>query len=162
RLALQIDPTDALAHCNLGYVLEQQGRFAEGLAAYKRGHELGSKNPQWPYPSARWVRQVEQVATLEGKLPKLLKGEAQPANAVCQLALAKCVEYKKWYAAATRLYAQAFAAQQGLADNLDTENRYSAACAAALAGSGQGEDAARLDNQERASDIRLWPGCAPT
>jgi hypothetical protein len=59
-------------------------------------------------------------------------------------------EHKKLYAAAARYYAEAFAAQPGLADDLRDESRYSAACAAACAGCGQGEDAGRLDDQERA------------
>jgi serine/threonine-protein kinase len=57
--------------------------------------------------------------------------------------------YKRLYAAAARFYAQAFAAELELADNLYTGDRYNAAYAAALAGCGQGEDALKLDDQER-------------
>jgi tetratricopeptide (TPR) repeat protein len=146
QTALRINPTYAEAYCNLGDALLHQGRFADALAATKRGHELGSKNPRWPYPSAQWVREAEQLVALERKLPMLLQGEAQPADIAEQLALAKCVHYKKKrYAAATRFYAQAFAAQPEWADKLG-----GAACAAALAGCGQGEDSASLDEQERA------------
>ena len=54
--------------------LHRQGRFAESLAAFKSGQELGTN------PSYRWadmVRQAESLAALEGKLPGFLKGEYQ-------------------------------------------------------------------------------------
>src|SRR5439155_923407 len=72
RAALRLRPNYPEAHCNLGQVFLQQGRFADALTALKRGHELGSKNPRWPYPSAQWVRMAEQLVAIEGKLPKLL------------------------------------------------------------------------------------------
>jgi serine/threonine-protein kinase len=149
--ALRLRKDFAEAHCNLGLVFLQQGHFANALAALKRGHELGSKNSRWPYPSAQWVRTAERFVALEGRLPKLLKGEAQPADPAERLALAQiCQEYKKRYAAAARFYAEAFTAQPTLAVNLNTQDRYNAACAAALAGCGQGEDAAPLAAPERA------------
>jgi tetratricopeptide (TPR) repeat protein/serine/threonine protein kinase len=151
RLALRLDKDNPEALCNLGIVLLEQGHFAEALAALKRGHELGSQKPRWPERSAQLVREVEQLVALDGKLPKVLKGEAQPADAAEELALAQmCQDHKKRYAAATRFYADAFAAEPKLADDLKQYHRYNAACAAALAVCGQGQDAAKLDDQERA------------
>jgi tetratricopeptide (TPR) repeat protein len=150
QAAIQIKPQYAEAHCNLGETLLRQGRFTDALAAYRRGHELGSKDPHWPYPSAQWVHKAEQMVAMEGKLPKLLKSEAQPSDNAERLALARLCVSKKLYAAATRFYAQAFAADPELADNLHTGDRCNATCAAALAGCGQGEDAAKLDDRERA------------
>jgi tetratricopeptide (TPR) repeat protein len=151
QVAIERDPNLAGAYCNLGHILVLQSRFADALTALKRGHELGSKTPTWPFPSAQWVRNVEQFIALEGKLPKFLTGEAQPAGAAGQLALARwCRLHKRIFASATRFYAQAFAAQPELAGDLATWDRYDAACAAARAGCGQGEDAARLDDRERA------------
>jgi hypothetical protein len=51
---------------------------------------------------------------------------------------------------AAGLYADAFAADPKLADDLTAGHRYNAACYAALAAAGQGEDAAKLDAKERA------------
>jgi tetratricopeptide (TPR) repeat protein len=148
--ALRLKKDYPEAHCNLGNALKERGRFANALAALRRGHELGSKNPRWPYPSAQWVREAEQLVALESKLPKILSGEAQPADTAEQMVLAQlCQEHKKLYAAATRFYAEAFAAQPKLAEDLNAGNRYNAACAAALAGCGEGEDAGKLDEKER-------------
>jgi hypothetical protein len=103
------------------------------------------------YPSGAWIRQAEQLIALDAKLPKLLRGEIQPADAAERLALAwLCQMRKKLYATAARFYAEAFTAQRLLADDLKASHRYNAACAAALAGCGQGEDAATLHNAERA------------
>jgi tetratricopeptide (TPR) repeat protein len=151
RETLRLRKDLAEAHCNLGHVLLQQGRFADGLAALNRGHELGSQNPRWPYPSAQWVRTAEHLVALEGKLPKVLKGEAHPADAAEQLVLAGMCQRlnKKLYAAASRLYADAFDAEPKLAGDLDSQARYNAACAAALAGCGHGQDAPASDGPER-------------
>src|SRR5262249_34049570 len=57
---------------------------------------------------------------------------------------------RKRYAAAARLFADAFQADPRLADDVTAENRYNAACAAALAGSGRGADEPPLDEPEKA------------
>jgi serine/threonine-protein kinase len=147
--AIALDPKYAEAHCNLGSILRRQGRFARSLAAYTRGHELGTKRPGWPYPSAEWVRQAENLAAMDSKLPAFLKGEFQPKDAAERLGLAGVCKAKTLHHTASGLYAAAFAADPKLADNLKAGHRYNAACLAALAAAGQGEDAAKLDDKER-------------
>jgi tetratricopeptide (TPR) repeat protein len=147
--ALRLDPKYALAHCSLGRALRQQGRFEEALASLKRGHELGSKQAGWPDPSAQLVRDAERLVRLDRQLPAILRGEARPADATEQLGLGELCTLKKRYAAAARFYADAFTAEPKLADDLQRWNRYGAACAAALAAAGKGEDAAKLADQER-------------
>jgi tetratricopeptide (TPR) repeat protein len=60
RQALRIRKDLPLAHLNLGIALQRQGQFAQALAALRRGHELGSRQPGWRYPSAQLVRHAEQ------------------------------------------------------------------------------------------------------
>jgi serine/threonine-protein kinase len=152
REAIRIKKDYAEAHCNLGHALLDQGKFVDALAALKRGHELGSANPRWPYPSAKWVQQCEHLARLDGQLPVILKGEGQPRDAAERRALAFIcgTPARKLYGAAARFYAEAFAAEPKLADDLQQQHRYNAARAAALAGSGQGKDADQIDDKERA------------
>jgi hypothetical protein len=70
---------------------------------------------------------------------------------VARLALAQlCLHYKRLYAAAARLYADAFAAEPKLADDPRAPHRYRAARSAALAAAGKGEGAAKLDDEGRA------------
>jgi eukaryotic-like serine/threonine-protein kinase len=108
---------------------------------------LGSKLPNWNYPSVEYVRRAEHWVELEAKLPILLSGEAEPADNTERLIIAvMCIQHKKLNAAAVRFFRGAFLAEPKLAE----EHRYNAACAAALAGCGQGRDAATLDDAERA------------
>ncbi len=152
RKAIALKPDYAEAHCNLGQALAQQGEFRQALEERRRGHELGSRRPGWPYPSAQWVRQAERLVELDGKLPGYLEGKATPASAAERIELALlCQLYRKQYAAAARFYEEAFAAQPALAEKLGAPgSRYDAACAAALAGCGQGKDADKLDAKEKA------------
>jgi tetratricopeptide (TPR) repeat protein/tRNA A-37 threonylcarbamoyl transferase component Bud32 len=148
--AVRLDPKHALAHCNLGLALLKQGRVAEALSYLKRGHELGAKRPGWRFPSAQWVSDAERLARLDRQLPAILRGEARPADATEQQGFARLCMLKKQYAAAARLYADAFKAKPKLADDLQSGHRYNAACAATLAAAGKGEDAAKRPEGERA------------
>jgi serine/threonine protein kinase/Tfp pilus assembly protein PilF len=150
RQAIQIDPQFAEAHWNLGHALARQGQFAESLAALRRGHQLGSKRSDWPSPSAQWAREAERLAALEARLSAFLKGELRPEDTTERLGLVGVCQAKKLHHAATRLYADAFAADPKLADELKAGHRYKAACCAALAAAGQGADAAKLDAKGKA------------
>jgi tetratricopeptide (TPR) repeat protein len=151
REATRLKPDYAEAHCILGRALMYKGRFEEALNETRRGHELGSPNRGWTIPSARWVRDCEYLVDLVDRLPEILSGEKRPADARDRLELAGIYQrFKKRYVASARFYDEAFADRPKLADDLSLKARYKAARAAALAGCGQGEDAARLGDPERA------------
>jgi tetratricopeptide (TPR) repeat protein len=154
REAIRLKPDYAEVYCNLGDSLRKQGDYVESLAMYRKGHELGSKRPGWPYPSAQWVAQAEQLATLAERLPRLRSGEDHPRDATECLAVAQMCYDSTRYAAAARFWAAAFQAQPELANDMRSQHRYNAACAATLAGCGQGKDIDKLDDKERA---RLRP-----
>jgi serine/threonine-protein kinase len=82
-------------------------------------------------------------------LPAVLEGKDQPRDAAEALAFARlCERCHRQYAAAARFYAEAFAAQPQRAEELNG-HRYDAACAAALAGCGRGEEADKPDDKEK-------------
>jgi serine/threonine-protein kinase len=136
REALRILPDFAEGHCNLGHALRDQGRFREALAEFRRGHELGSRDPRWNYPSAAWVRDCQRLAELNALLPAVLAGAAAAADADAALGFARVCYYTKRHAAAARFSAEALAAGPSSPDAV-----YNAACSAALAGCGKGDDA---------------------
>jgi Flp pilus assembly protein TadD len=146
--AIALKPDYAEAYNNLGLALHAQGRFTESLAAFRRGHELRSKQAGWSHPSREWVRAVERMVELEKKLPALFQGKASPANARDAIDLARmCRQFKKRHVAAARLYSDAIAAEPKLTADLEQQHRYNAACSAALAAAGEGEDARRLPDK---------------
>jgi serine/threonine-protein kinase len=159
REAIRLDPEYPEAHCNLGHDLRRQGRYAEALEELRRGHALGSKRPDWTYKSAEWVRRAERQASLEAKLPAILRGEAPPADANERLELAPMCYYKGLHAAASRLWSEAFAAEPSLADDLKSGHRYSAASSAAMAGCGRSQDDPPPDHATKAGlrrQARQW------
>jgi eukaryotic-like serine/threonine-protein kinase len=144
--AIELQPDLAEAYCNLGFALRRKGAFAEAAAAMKRGHELGSRKPRWPYPSARWVDDTVRLGALADRLPAVLAGAAEPADAAERIGYGEVCAVRKLYRTAVRFYAEAFTAEP----KLQRAYRYDAACCAALAGGGQGGEADRLDAAERA------------
>jgi serine/threonine-protein kinase len=120
--------------------------MAEAEAEYRRACDLGQPHADWP----GWFNRLRRLADLDVKLPAILSGKTVPANAAEQVELADlCMAYKKLNVAAFRFYTAAFAADPKLVDDLEHGQRYNAACAAALAGCGQGKDADKLDETER-------------
>ena len=148
RKAIELNTDHAESHCNLGIVLWKQGEFAQALIALERGHELGSRRKDWRYPSAQWVRECRRRIELDGRLPAVLTGEVQLADADERFEYAQLCYEKRRYVAAARLFAQAITADPRPADRLELGHRYAGACAAAQAGSGRGVDAGQLDGSE--------------
>src|SRR5262249_15967319 len=118
REAVRLNKDFAEAHCNLGLLLGQQGQFREALEEVRRGHELGSRNPGWRYPSAQWVRQSERLVELDERLSDFLERKTMPANPREWIELAVVCSRKQLHPAATRFYEGAFAADPKLLDDL--------------------------------------------
>jgi tetratricopeptide (TPR) repeat protein len=150
REAIRLKPDDAEAHFSLGYALRSQGDYPGSLAILRRGHELGIRQPGWRHPSAQWVAAAERLGALAPRFPALLRGEDRPKDVAERAAVAKLCYDTRRFAAAARFWAEAFAADSELAEDLAAGNRYNAACAAALAGAGRGEREPPLDEQGEA------------
>ncbi len=131
--------------------MQDQGRFIAALEELRHGDAQGTKVPGWPHPSAAWVRKCERLIELDGLLPPVLRGENEPATPAERLDLADLCQLpcKRRYAAAARFYADAFAADQKFAADLQRQHRYNAACSASLAAAGQGADAKHLPDKVR-------------
>jgi Flp pilus assembly protein TadD len=148
REAARLDPTLAWAHCNVGIVLERRGDLDGAITCYREAVRLEPKHPH----AAAALPLAEQLRALVTRLPDVLAGKDKPKDPAEAIAFAQiCTQpFQKRYADAARFYADAFAADPKLADNLKPWHRYNAACYAALAGCGKGTDAAKQDDQDRA------------
>jgi tetratricopeptide (TPR) repeat protein len=149
RTAVQLDPKLAQAHGLLGQALLDKGRFAAARDASARALALLPKRHPLREVVSQQVQTCERLTKLEVRLPLLLKGEDKAASARESLELAQMCRLKRLTAAAARFFADAFAGDPKLAADLKTAHRYNAACAAALAAAGKGEDAAKLDEKEK-------------
>lgn len=155
RMAIEVNGDNGWAWCNLGHVLNIQGKFDEALVAMRRGHELGTGQPGWNFPSALWITETESRVARNQKLDAVLRGEATPSDAQEYAGMAElCLKYRHRYATALRFYTAAFAAAPQIADDPFSPHRFHAACAALLAAAGKGDDAAELTAEERSTARR--------
>jgi serine/threonine protein kinase/tetratricopeptide (TPR) repeat protein len=150
RKLIGTNPNLAQAHCYLGLALRDNDEFAAALVHLKRGHELGARNPRWKYPSAEWIAECTRQIALQARLPRVLAGQDAPADTRERVSFGEVCYHKRRFERATAFYEMAMAREPGLADDAGSGLRYSAACCAALAGSGAGRDAGALGDQERA------------
>jgi hypothetical protein len=133
----------------LGQTLLEQGRYAEARASTRRALDLLPPGAPLRRVVQRQLQQCEALLALDRKLAAVLGGEASPAGAGEAVALAWLCRRpaRKRHAAAARLYADAFAADPRLADDLARSHRYDAACSAVLAAAGQDTEAGRLPDK---------------
>jgi serine/threonine-protein kinase len=87
---------------------------------------------------------------LGSRLPAVLRSDGKPQNAAEGIGFAELAYNTKWFGLSARRYAEAFQADPKLAEDMKDENRYAAACAAALASAGKGDDKPPLGEPERA------------
>jgi serine/threonine-protein kinase len=152
RKAIDLNPGHASAYHNLGIVLMQQSQFDKAALASKKAGELFPAKDPHRETARRLQESCLRYAALDTRLPGILRGTEKPASATEQLDLAQLCLFKKHYATAARFARDAFTAEPKRAQAVLDGARYNAACAAALAGCGQGKDTRSLDDKERA----LW------
>ncbi len=148
RKAIELKPDYAEAHRNLGIALLFDGEFQTALAEFRRGDEL--EYPRGKSAPNDWVRRCQRLIDLDGRLPGFLDGKIMPASAEERIELAELCSYKRLNSTAVRFYEAAFASPPESAARHLTDFRYEAACAAAVAGCGQGKDADKLGDKNKA------------
>jgi tetratricopeptide (TPR) repeat protein len=146
RKAIELDPKFAKPHNNLGLALADKGQVDEAIAGYKKAIEL---DPKHAYARTNLAK-AERLVAVRDKFAAFQNGSYTPANNDERAGLVGWYQIKKLYRKLTGLYADAFGADPKLADDLKAGHRYNAACYAALAAAGRGEDAAQLDDKEKA------------
>jgi serine/threonine-protein kinase len=146
-----------------GQVAEARRTLASAVVSY-----------DWRANQARgyddWIVHVlrrEAEGMILPNLPAFLDGKYQPQDNDERLALLGVCQFKNRTRSSARLYIDAFAADPSLAEDFGARHRHNAARVAALAGCGRGEDADRLNEEERTrwrkqarqwlrADLALW------
>jgi serine/threonine-protein kinase len=151
RKAAELLPQHPESWDGLAAVLLDRGQFAEARAAMERLLKLPATEVRRRAQRRRFDF-CEALLPFESGLPAILAGQGPPQSASARLALAEwCLKYRRLTATAAGFYETSFTAEASLADDLEAGYRFHAACAAALAADGVGEDATALDNQRRAA-----------
>ena len=148
--AAKLDPKDVKIPDALAEVFFRLGKIAPARDSLRRSLELCPKDDPRRARIAADLRDCERMLELEKRLPQILTGQVQPAGAGERLAYANLCYRTNRPAAAARFYADAFGTDPKLADDPKAGRRYNASCCAARAGCGQGSDAKKLDDKERA------------
>jgi hypothetical protein len=149
REAVRIEPQIGVYHGALGQALLARREFTEAEAETRRGLDsLPLPEEKRRANLERQLCRCQRLRILESRLPAVVQGKDKPAAADC-LDLAELCFVKKHNAAAARLYAEALAATPQLTEDLRAGHRFNAACAAALADGGHGDDVAGLGEPER-------------
>jgi serine/threonine-protein kinase len=135
------------------------GRFVEARVAARAALKLRDLEEPHYQLMVRCLAISEALAPWTAELPALCAGTQQPADPATHLLLAEWLyHYKRYPVASVRCYEAVFS-KPGVANEVLGPHRFFAACAAALAGSGRGADAARLTDQEKTAlrtKARQW------
>lgn len=116
----------------------------------RKARDLATADPELAQRIDADLRVAEGQAALSARVPAVLRGEEAPKDAAERLDLGFLCYNLKRFSASARLCAEAFQAEPKLAVDMEAQHRYNAACAAALAGCGQGKDEPPLDEAARA------------
>jgi tetratricopeptide (TPR) repeat protein len=138
RKAVQLHPNNGQVHGALGTVLANKGDFDEAITHFRAALRMEPGNPVVLDALPRAERNRELLR----RLPDVLAGKspATPAQK-CEFAGLCGRPVVGRYAAAVRLYEEAFAADPKLADDLAVAHRYNSTCYAGRAAHGDGTDA---------------------
>jgi serine/threonine-protein kinase len=143
-----LPPAPGLLLAMAQYRQGRKGRARQTLAAAVLAFDWSSDRAEAVEAWTIHVLRREAEGLILPDLPAFLEGKYQPRDNDERLALLGVCQFQDRTRAAAGLYAEAFAADPALAENLRAGHRYHAAAAAARAGCGRGADAAGLEEAE--------------
>jgi tetratricopeptide (TPR) repeat protein len=142
RKAMAVDPANPTYRQFLTNHLDNLARVAQELGDVKEAAEVGAELTA--------LRDSDPaIQSLDARLAAIVKGDQHASDEADRLQLAQRAYDKAFHATATRFWAEALIANPKLGDDRQAQHRYNAACAAALAGTGQGKDNPMPDDAAR-------------
>jgi eukaryotic-like serine/threonine-protein kinase len=142
RKALTANPNSTIYRQSVANHLGNLIRAAQGLG---RADEVEQARREL----ADLAASDPATLALDDRLAAVLKGQA-PRDDTERIQLASRAHEKTLHNASTRLYSEALSKDPKLADDRQAQHAYHAACAAALAASGQGKDEPPPDDAAKA------------
>jgi len=150
RQTLRLRPDFPEALVNLGLVLAEQRKFVEAEAMYGRRCSCGQTSLKPTLPHRNLAVPWRPRRSMPRRRPSTGRRCASSRRRFCHRPPGNVLSRQGKHAAAAHFFAEVFAAEPKLADDLGTSLRYTAARCATLAGCGQSPDAATLDETARA------------
>lgn len=142
RKAIELDGKDASGYLALGHALQFTGEFAEAKQVTVQAIEMLPPGHPFLNTAQMQLKECQDLLALDEKFAAMQKAHVKPRDAGEQIQFAKfCHRHKNLHATAIEMYMAAFTDQPMLLG----KHRFHAACAAALAGTRAGKDAAKLD-----------------
>ena len=135
-----------MARYQLGRKEEALRSLAAAILCRDWRKSRANEREEWIYHILRREAEAMLLPDLRG----FLDGTHQPLSKDEKVCYLGACQFEGRYRAAAEIYAEVLSADTRLADDVFGETRYRAACTAAAAGSGRGQDADRLDEAERA------------
>jgi tetratricopeptide (TPR) repeat protein/tRNA A-37 threonylcarbamoyl transferase component Bud32/ribosomal protein S27E len=150
---LRLDPKAVYAHSSLAGALSDMGDLDGAVAQFQEALRLDPKDTSASSNLARVMR----MRDLLPRLTNVLTGKDKPKDPgeTYGFALLCAQPFQNRPADAVRLFAEAFAADVKLAEDLKSGNRYDAACYAAHEGSEQSKDDAVQEARARLRERAL-------
>jgi serine/threonine-protein kinase len=149
----------ASAQIGIAESLLSLGRFSESSAAAQQVIQSPDASEPWRQVMRRRLEMSQCLASIQDKIPALLAGRDELSDAAKLRVLAEWLDlFKRQPVASVRIFDIAFSKEATLKPGPKSPDRFQAACAAALAGCGAGNDTAGLDiktrKQMRAKSLR--------
>jgi serine/threonine-protein kinase len=159
------DSAIAIMSADAGTVMGPAPRLLTAMAEHRQGQKQEARETlaativgfDWSAAEAggrdHWIWHVfrrEAESMIFPEIRAFLEGKYQPRDNIERLAFLGTCRFENLNLASAKLYAGAFASDPKLADDPRVSHRYNAARAAALVGSGIGQDGVALSEAERA------------
>jgi hypothetical protein len=153
KRAILLHPKDGKLRDTLGLALIEYGDLRSARVSLERALDLLPRRQRHSRVTAQHIAACDQLLKYEESLNAILGGKPMPKgpDKLITMAYLACRPAKQLYSTSVKLYSQAFLIQS----SLENAQRYNAACAAALAGTGQGKDADGLNSKQRAEWRKL-------
>ncbi len=147
--ALKLNPRMPLAHAGLGLALLNAGRFEEARKSYSQALALFPKaHPYYGFTQKR-IRFCTDALSWEKKLPDVLAGKKRISEREYLFLIQLCATYKKQYCDAAHLCRDLFEKNPKPAQEIESRDRFFAACWAILGTSSMDAHAKKITAKER-------------
>lgn len=168
QAAVTLNPKFPKALGALGQVLLDQGQFAEARTTTLTCLNMLPADHPLRKQVQHQLGRCDHFLNLEKRLSAILAGQEPPRQVPELFDLADySLEFKHYYAAAARFFAEVLAKEPKVGNDLVNKIRYTAAAAALLAAAGKGGDAASIPPDDKAklrqqaldwlrADLALW------